>query len=83
MQQRTAVRYNSAAAVYMITVQLQSKMYGWNEWLAVSSAGSSNAHMQPARNVVPTTPQQFMYMNCAATIKDAHLDGWLAWLTQR
>jgi hypothetical protein len=59
MQQRTAVllptQHAAADCVYMITVQLQSKMHSWNEWLAWFC--SSSTHMQQRTAVVLLTQQ--------------------------
>jgi hypothetical protein len=72
MQQRTAVEYGTNAAdCYMITVQLQSKMYGWNEWLAWLCS-FSNAHAAAHTAVVLRAAD--CHDNCTATIKDVQLE---------
>jgi hypothetical protein len=57
--------------VYMITVQLQSKMYaGMNGW----HGSVCNAHMQQ-RTVVLQHAADCVHDNCTATIKDTELNG--------
>jgi hypothetical protein len=72
-QQRTAVAPQlTQQIVYMITVQLQSKMHGWNEWLAYSAL-LSNAHAA-AHRCSTTARSRLVHDNRTATIKDAQLE---------
>jgi hypothetical protein len=73
MQQRTAGI--AAQIVYMITVQPQSKMHSWNEWLALLCA-IEHASMQRTAVVLRLL---CLMITRTATIKDAQLDEWLAW----
>jgi hypothetical protein len=64
--------YLHAVIVHMITVQLQSKMYSWNEWLAWLCL-FSNAHAS-STCCTCSTQQIIVHDNCTATIKDVQLE---------
>jgi hypothetical protein len=62
----------------MITVQLQSKMHGWNEWLACSAL-LSNAHAA-ATAVVPQHAADWCMITVQPQSKMHGWNEWLAWL---
>jgi hypothetical protein len=76
-QQRAAVVLQHAADCYMITLY-SYKMYGWNEWLALLIEQQCT---QTAHALQYYSTQQIVHDNRTATIKDARLDEWLAWLS--
>jgi hypothetical protein len=71
----TAVVLQHAAGVYMITVQLQIKMYSWNEWLAWLCS-FNNAHMQQRTAVLlqHAVRGQIVYMITVQPYKDVQLE---------
>jgi hypothetical protein len=63
----------------VITVQLQSKMHGWNEWLAALLA--EHAHMQQRTAVVLQHAADYYYMITVQLQSKMHSwNEWLAWL---
>jgi hypothetical protein len=78
MQQRTAVdRSTQQIDCYMITVQPQSKMHSWNEWLAWLCLLLSNAHMQQRTAVVPQHAADCAIHNRTANQRcTAGMNGW-------